>query len=84
MSLQDRGRGGRPRRFPASAGILERLVVTPGGSVHVEALVTARDFAGRALKYLGRLAEAEDEFRQALARSEKSAAAAPDDARWRP
>ena len=57
--------------------ILERLVATPNGSAHRDGLVVAQQSVGLALKELGRLAEAETEYRQALARSEEYAAAAP-------
>ncbi len=69
--------------FRQAKAILERLVASPGGSAHREALVAAQEATGRALKELGRLAEAEAECRQALTRSEEFATAAPGDPRWR-
>ncbi len=63
--------------YRQAQAILERLAATPDGSTHREALVVAQESSGLALKELGRLAEAEAEYRQALARSEEFAAAAP-------
>jgi eukaryotic-like serine/threonine-protein kinase len=69
--------------YRQAQAILERLAVAPGGSAHREALVLAQDAVGQVLSELGRLAEAEVECRGALARSERFAAEAPDDPRWR-
>ena len=64
--------------------ILERLVAGRDGSPHRESLIITHEHIGLALMDLGRLAEAEAEYRHALGRSEEFAGeASPGDFRWR-